>query len=85
MRIIVEPNAGHRKILAQIGVTEKPTIEQIKAIDKDFNKIADEIWSDYEGYEWFDKVYQVALEKACKNHIGVSDVVSGHIVGVLIW
>lgn len=85
MRIIVEPNAGYRKILAQIGVTERPTAEQIKAIDKDFNKIADEIWGEYEGYEWFDEVYQVALERACNLHITTTDEAKGHIVGVLIW
>lgn len=85
MRIIVEPNAGYRKILAQIGVEKAPTYEQIEAIDKDFNKIADEIWNDYEGYEWFDEIYQVALERACKKHIPTTENATGHIVGRLIW
>lgn len=85
MRIIVEPNAGYRKILAQIGVEEMPTAEQMKAIDKDFNKIANEIWDEYEGYEWFDEIYQIALERACKKHIAVKDVADGYIVGRLIW
>ena len=85
MRIIVEPNAGYRKTLAQIGVAEKPTTEQIKAIDKDFNRIADEIWEQYVGQEWMDEIYQVALERACKLHITTTDEADGHIVGVLIW
>lgn len=85
MRIIVEQNAGDRKIFASIGVKIAPTAEQMHDIGEAFDLALDEHIKKYEDgvYSDYCEVCQAALEEACEKYGIIAEDDSDPIVGRL--
>lgn len=85
MRIIVEQNAGDRKIFASIGVKIAPTAEQMHDISEAFDLALDGYIKKYEEgiHSDYCEVCQAALEEVCEKYGIIAENESDPIVGRL--